>query len=212
MFKNKMRLLPITIMIIIKCFSQGYYGHALSDSATPTTRGISAQTTPKTKTTTTTATTNDSIAQVESIMQMLHDTEIAGGKDSFSKKSNNNNDNDNDDDDDDVYYNWSDDDFISHNIGGGDGNAGTDATYIQNSDQMFESQNPILSEEECSDIIQEARETIAQGLLKEEEESQQNNNSEQGRQQQQQRASSISNSQLGEARYVGVCVCVCVCV
>ena len=73
---------------------------------------------------------------------------------------------------------------------------------------MFESQNPILSEEECSDIIQEARETIAQGLLKEEEEESQqnnnnniNNNTEQG-QQQQQRASSIGNSQLGEARYV----------
>ena len=146
-------------------------------------------------------------------MQMLHDTEIAGGKDSFSKKSNNH-DNDNGDDED-VYYNWSDDDFISHNIGGdGAGNAaGTDATYIQNSDQMFESQNPILSEEECFDIIQEARDTIAQGLLKEqqeeEEKSQQNNNnSEQGQQQQQQRASSISNSQLGEARYVGIGVCV----
>ena len=218
-------LLPITItIVIIKCCFSPHVVHALStDSATTsTTRGISAQATTTTTTTTTTAhttaqTTNDSIAQVESIMQMLHDTEIAGGKDSFSKKSNNN---DNDSDDEDVYYNWSDDDFISHNIGGdgaGGNAAGTDATYIQNSDQMFESQNPILSKEECFDIIQEARDTIAQGLLKEQEEEeeflQNNNNSEQGQQQQQQqRASAISNSQLGEARYVGIGVCVCVCV
>jgi hypothetical protein len=86
-------------------------------------------------------------------------------------------------------YTWSDDDFVAYALG--TGNAGTDATYLQNGDIMFESQQPLVTTDECRAIIEEARATIAQGLAEEVG----NEGSETPDQ-----ARARTNSQLGEAR------------
>lgn len=82
-------------------------------------------------------------------------------------------------------YAWSDDDFIAYPLG--QGSAGTDATYLRNGDIVFESQQPLITAEECKAIIEEARATIAQGLMGEEADKNKNE-------------AAPTNSQLGEAR------------
>jgi len=134
----------------------------------------------------TTPTTNDPSSrriEVERTMQKFHATEVAGGKDAFCGKAINY---DNGGDDNSFSPSWTDDDFLSHDIG--ENNAGMDATYLpKNGNRIFESRLPVVTTEECRFIVEEAGVTIAQGLMNEE-------------QPENQRANAISNSRLGEAK------------
>ena len=125
---------------------------------------------------------------IEQAMIEAHASEVAGGLDFFGDTIPSNDDSDSQD-----VHSWGDDAFIGYNLG--EHNAGLDANYLpKNGNMLFESKSPVLSETECSFIIEEARETILQGLIKEREDAE----SAEGRQQNQQ--SAITNSQLGEAR------------
>lgn len=120
------------------------------------------------------------LAEVEKDMLKLHDIEVATGKDAFSGKSII---------DADSISSWDDSDFIGRSIG--DNNAGMDANYLpKNGNQIFESKYPVLSKEECEFIIQEARDTISQGLDRERSQDDPEDK----------RVNAISNSELGEAR------------
>mmetsp|Transcript_9255 Transcript_9255/g.14233 ORF Transcript_9255/g.14233 Transcript_9255/m.14233 type:complete len:483 (+) Transcript_9255:101-1549(+) len=81
---------------------------------------------------------------------------------------------------------WSDDDFVSHSVG--KRNAGPDeGEIVENSDVIFQSKNPLVSQQDCQELIDEARNEIASGLelLKDQAERQSN---------------APTNSELGEAR------------
>lgn len=138
---------------------------------------------------------NDSkLIEVERAMTALHVAEVDGGKDAFSQKHPSGDDDRTriDGDTDSSLSSWSDDDFIDRHLG--EKNAGMDANFLpKNGNTIFESLSPVLSEEECAFILEEARETIAKGLI---EENSENENEPTEKQQ----ANSISNSQLGEAR------------
>jgi tetratricopeptide (TPR) repeat protein len=110
----------------------------------------------------------------------IHEAEISRGKQLFDVISTVAADNS---------HTWSDADFIAYPLG--TGNAGTDATYLQNGDLVFESQQPLVTADECKAIIEEARATIAQGLIGEADK-QNSETSDQAR--------ILTNSQLGEAR------------
>ena len=86
---------------------------------------------------------------------------------------------------------WNDFDFLARNIGLG--NTGTDATYLQTGDTVFESQQPVLTEEECQAIIDEARTIIDQELQSANNDDDSPDNSEQ------QQTRARTNSQLSEA-------------
>jgi hypothetical protein len=133
---------------------------------------------------------NDSkLIEVERAMTALHAAEVDGGKDAFSQKVPPSGD-----DADPFLSSWSDDDFIDRHLG--EKNAGMDANFLpKNGNTIFESLSPVLSEDECAFILEEARETIAKGLIEENSKNENDNESTE-----KQRANSISNSQLGEAR------------
>ena len=125
------------------------------------------------------------LLEVKRAMMKFHASEVAGGNEVFARKHS-----EDDDGPPPGAVSWSDDDFIGRDIGAK--NAGIDASYLpQNGNMLFESRSPVLTDDECSFIIEEARATIARGLIdgdddddKEEEE----------------RVNAISNSELGEAR------------
>ena len=124
--------------------------------------------------------------QAERAMIELHAAEVAGGMEFFSKKSIDNKN------DSEVWPFWGDGAFISYYLG--EKNAGIDANYLpKNGNMVFESKSPVLSEIECSSIVEEARETIMQGLIQE----RRNNESKGG---DEKLNHSMTNSQLGEAR------------
>jgi len=86
---------------------------------------------------------------------------------------------------------WSDDDFVSRSVG--QHNAGPDETDIHdNSDVIFQSKEPLISNEDCQALIDEARNAITTGLelLKDEDLA-----DKEGR-----RKNDPTNSELGEAR------------
>ena len=130
-------------------------------------------------------------------MTDVHNDEVAGGRktfhNSFQKTI---------DDHSMTSSSWSDDDFIGRDVGVQ--NAGTDANYLpKHGTMVFESVSPVLTQEECSFIVQEARETIAQGLRMEQQQQQQQEEGDQcsnDASTDQRRPNAISNSQLGEAR------------
>ena len=80
---------------------------------------------------------------------------------------------------------WSDQDFVARSVGVG--NAGPDEFALKRGDEVFVTVQPVISEEECNNLISEARETIFKGL--EEEGALQQDGERQP-----------TNSQLGEAR------------
>lgn len=81
---------------------------------------------------------------------------------------------------------WTDDDFISRSVG--KGNAGPHEHMLKRGDEIFQTMQPVLTTEECEQLITEARQVIAAGL---EKEGNFQNTSGQGQ---------PTNSQLGEAR------------
>jgi tetratricopeptide (TPR) repeat protein len=134
------------------------------------------------------------LIEVERAMIELHVAEIDGGKDAFSQKYQSGDDDRTrvSDNTESSLSSWGDDDFIDRHLG--EKNAGMDANFLpKNGNTIFESLSPVLSEEECSFILEEARETIAQGLIEE-------NSGNENEPTEKRRANSISNSQLGEAR------------
>lgn len=125
---------------------------------------------------------------IQQAMMEAHASEVAGGLEFFGDTIAQNIDSDGQD-----VRAWGDNAFTGYNLG--ENNAGLDANYLpKNGNMLFESKSPVLSESECSFIIEEARETILQGLIQEREDAE----SAEGGQQNQQ--STITNSQLGEAR------------
>ncbi|VEU33667.1 unnamed protein product [Pseudo-nitzschia multistriata] len=126
----------------------------------------------------------------EKTMREYHAAEVAGGKDAFGSKTSDEN---NVDDNVDRSSFWSDENFITYSIG--ENNAGIDATYLpKNGNSIFESRSSVVTGEECRFIVEEARETIVQGLIDERQQSDDNEPPED------RRVNAISNSQLGEAR------------
>ncbi len=125
---------------------------------------------------------------IKQAMIEAHASEVAGGLEFFGDPISCNSDSDIQD-----VQTWGGDAFTGYNLG--ERNAGLDANYLpKNGNMLFESKSPVLTEAECSFIIEEARETILQGLIQEREDAE----SAEGSQQNQQ--STITNSQLGEAR------------
>ena len=80
---------------------------------------------------------------------------------------------------------FTDQDFVSHRTGVG--NAGPDEGVLTNGDHIFQTKEPIVTEDECEALIQEAQSVIAEGLEREK-----GQNSGDG--------TATTNSQLGEAR------------
>mmetsp|Transcript_29097 Transcript_29097/g.78768 ORF Transcript_29097/g.78768 Transcript_29097/m.78768 type:complete len:516 (+) Transcript_29097:221-1768(+) len=172
--------------------------YALSSSVVTSAKEPSAATTAS----------NDSSrrTKIETTMRKFHAREVEGGKEAFSATTTttggpgsdgDSSDGDSGDANRPSPFSWSDDDFVYRDIG--ERNAGVDATYLPNNgNAIFESRSPVVTAEECSFIIDEARETIARGLI--EEEQSQPNESSPSPSSNTQRAYAISNSQLGEAR------------
>ncbi len=121
----------------------------------------------------TTASRNVLIEDVQRAIIDIHASEVTSGRDAFFEK---------------PFAAesscWGDEAFLGRNLGAN--NAGTDAKCLpKNGNMIFESASPVLSESECSFIVEEARETILRGLRSENETND---------------GYSMSNSQLGEAR------------
>ena len=80
-----------------------------------------------------------------------------------------------------------DNDFIERRVGTGLG--GPDEAIFKVGDAIYQTRNPILTTEECNDLVSEARQIIQKGLASEQAES---------------TDSRTTNSQLGEARVSGM--------
>jgi len=125
------------------------------------------------------ATTNkvEDSREVQHAMINVHATEVAGGKEAFSDNSGKTCE----------ISSWTENDFLGRHLG--ENHAGVDATVLpKNGNMVFESKSPVLSDDECSFIVEEARETILRGLAQ--ERGADTNDP----------PHTISNSQLGEAR------------
>ena len=138
-------------------------------------------------TTKSTTTSDDSgLAEVKRDMLEIHASEIAGGKEAFAELPDNGNNKNL------TTAVWSDDDFTSRDLG--ESNAGSDGKSLpKNGSVVFESKSPVLTEDECRLIVDEARAIIQQGRIQEESGSDVT-------EEERQRSNYISNSQLGEAR------------
>lgn len=126
------------------------------------------------------ATTNklEDSKEVQQEMIKVHASEVAGGMEAFSDSTSGK-----------TYEisSWNDNDFLGYHMG--ENHAGVDATVLpKNGNMVFESKSPVLSDDECSFIVEEARETILRGLAQERRTD--TNDS----------PHTISNSQLIEAR------------
>lgn len=145
------------------------------------------------------------IHDYERVIMDVHASEVAGGRKAFAKLDDDNYDDTGDNCHGDSFVSslsiLGDENFIGRDIG--IDNAGMDAKYLpKNGNMVFESLSPIVSDEECSLIVREARDTIAQGLIEEEAKDRSGNtqNSDDTDAVRDQRTNSISNSRLGEAR------------
>jgi len=117
--------------------------------------------------------TDATTARILESVQQEHDAEVANGFSVWGRSS-----------DYESQKEWTDADFIVRSVGVG--NAGPHEYVLERGDEIFETAQPVLTSEECKDLITEAREVIAKGL---EEEGSFSGDSRQP-----------TNSQLGEAR------------
>ena len=123
------------------------------------------------------ATSESSTTSWTSIVSKIHETEVSCGKQIFGADSSVA-----------ATREYNDGDFIAYPLG--KGSAGTDGTYLQNGDTIFESREPVVAVDECRAIIDEARTIIAQGLKQTDDETVETSDN----------AGFRTNSQLGEAR------------
>jgi tetratricopeptide (TPR) repeat protein len=84
----------------------------------------------------------------------------------------------------DIPIKWTDDDFVSHSVGYG--NAGPDEDGLKKANEIFQTAKPIISVQECEELVTEAREAIFEGLKEARSDTDQD--------------SQPTNSELGEAR------------
>ena len=95
------------------------------------------------------ATTSPSIQDSLSLGRSIHEQECNKGFETFGRGT----------PQDKV---WSDDDFVSFAVG--KENAGPDESTIQSGDIIFQSKKPLLTPQECQELIAEARQVISDGL------------------------------------------------
>ena len=115
-----------------------------------------------------------SVERVLESVRAVHDSEVAAGFDVFGRS--------------DTSFpkkEWTDDDFFARSVGVG--NAGPDEFVLTRGDEIFGTKAPVLSKDECNELIAEAKEVIEKGL-------------EQDGVTQDQSQKLLTNSQLGEAR------------
>lgn len=140
----------------------------------------------------------ESSIDVERSMIEFHASEVALGEEAFgmyNHRSDGRKIHETSDSLSSPLYSWGDDDFVGVDIG--EENAGVDAICVpKNGHMLFESRSPVLTEEECTFVIEEAKATIAQGLLEQQQQQQQSPSTADSNS----NTNSISNSELGEAR------------
>ena len=82
---------------------------------------------------------------------------------------------------------WSDDDFDIFSVG--IGNAGPHENSLLRGSEIFRTKNPVISENECQDLIEEARQVISEGLSRDRNEGDEST-----------RGQERTNSELNEAK------------
>jgi tetratricopeptide (TPR) repeat protein len=97
-----------------------------------------------------TATSSQSTERILESVRAEHEMEFCNGFSVFGKS------------DERHGREWSDDDFVGRRVGVG--NAGPDEFILKRGDEIFETIQPVLSRNECNDLISEARDIIAKGL------------------------------------------------
>ena len=101
-------------------------------------------------------TATPSIQHILESVQQEHDAEVANGFKVWGRS---------DENETSSAKEWCDNDFIARSVGVG--NAGPHEFALERGHEIFETRQPVLSADECEDLIAEAREVISGGLKEE---------------------------------------------